>query len=53
MIDINGTKTYVKVDGGFAYYKTFLESGDYNVTVTYLGDDKFNPAETNNMISKG
>lgn len=53
MIDINGTKTYVKVDGGFAYYKTVLESGDYNVTVTYLGDDKFNPAETNNMISKG
>ena len=51
MIDINGTETYVKVDGGFAYYQTVLEPGDYNITVTYLGDEKFNPAETSNMIS--
>ena len=51
LIDINGTRTYVKVDSGVAYYRTTLGPGDYNVTVTYMGDDKFNPAQTSSMIS--
>ena len=51
LININGTRTYVKVDSGVAYYRTTLEPGDYNVTVTYMGDDKFNPAQTSSMIS--
>lgn len=51
LIDINGTEAYVKVDYGFAYYKTVLSPGNYSVNVKYIGDEKFNPAEATKSIT--
>ena len=51
LIDINGTEAYVKVDYGFAYYRTVLSPGNYSINVIYVGDEKFNPAETINSVT--
>lgn len=46
--NIDGDVTYIIVDNGKAVYETVLPAGDYNITVTYLGDElsKFNPNQT-------
>ena len=51
LIDIDGSETYVKVDYGFAYYKTVLNPGNYTINVKYMGDNQFNPAETNKTLT--
>ncbi len=45
---------YFPVNGGKAVYDALLPEGDYNVTVTYLGDDRFNTNVTSkNFTVKG
>ena len=43
---IDGEAVYIAVNNGEAAYEVVLPAGDYNVAVTYLGDDKFNPNST-------
>ena len=43
---IGDNATYIPVTNGRAVYDVNLASGDYNVSVTYLGDAKFNPNST-------
>ena len=39
------------MDYGFAYYKTVLNPGNYTINVKYMGDNQFNPAETNKTLT--
>ena len=43
---IDGQAVYVAVNNGEAVYDVVLPGGSYNVTVTYMGDDRFNPNST-------
>ncbi|WP_295611336.1 Ig-like domain-containing protein [uncultured Methanobrevibacter sp.] len=44
--NIAGQAVYIPVNNGIATYETILTAGDYNVTATYLGDERFNPNRT-------
>ena len=55
LIDINGTRYYANITNSKACISIpNLAVGKYNVTVTYVGDDKFhsNETETNFTVSK-
>ncbi|MBQ2652500.1 MAG: Ig-like domain repeat protein [Methanobrevibacter sp.] len=50
LVDVDGIGYYVNITGGKGQlYVPNLASGDYNVTVRYLGDDKY--AQANNTTS--
>ena len=49
--NINGNAVYIAVNNGEAVYEVVLPGGDYNVAVTYLGDDKFNPNSTSKSFT--
>ena len=44
--NITGQAVYIPVNNGVATYETMLAAGEYNVTATYLGDERFNPNST-------
>ena len=48
---INGKAVYIALNNGEAVYDVVLAGGDYNVTVTYLGDDRFNPNSTSESFT--
>ena len=45
-ISVGDNVVYLPVKNGKASYEVVLPGGEYNVTVTYLGDAKFNPNST-------
>ena len=42
---------YIPVTNGEAYFDITLPGGDYNVSVSYLGDSKFNPNSTSKTFT--
>ena len=44
--NIDGKAVYLAVNNGKAAYNVILPTGNYNVTVTYLGDSRFNSNST-------
>ncbi|MBQ2832003.1 Ig-like domain repeat protein, partial [Methanobrevibacter sp.] len=44
--NIDGNAVYLVVNNGVATFNTNLPAGDYNVIVTYMGDEKFNANST-------
>ena len=49
--NIGGESVYLAVNNGVSSYDLVLPAGDYNVDVTYLGDDKFNSNRTSKAFT--
>ena len=49
--NIDGDAIYLPVNNGVAVYDILLPAGDYNVEVTYLGNDKFNANRTSTSFT--
>ncbi len=50
-IAIAGNKYYIPVDAGKAVFTNEFYSGTYSADITYLGDNKYNPANTTAQFS--
>ena len=51
IVDINGTKYAIDLSEGNTIQVTLNTAGTYDITAKYLGDDKFNAAETASPVS--